>query len=198
MGDTNINKLGWCGLAGVGVVVGLVACAAPEIPDDLSNADYGTTPERNAPRRPSGEDTEEDGGGGTTSSGGTSSGGTTDAGAVTTDAGTDTGTTTTNRCFYAPDEDACFRCCETDNPTALPILQNEYGRCACSSPGVCAGVCAGSFCAGFDPFPGDACDACLAANDATCVARAETACSANPTCKPLLTCDQTAGCEAKP
>jgi hypothetical protein len=104
----------------------------------------------------------------------------------------------TNSCATAANQDACFRCCDVANPNALPLLDNEWGKCICEVPGVCANVCSSQFCAGQGTAVGGSCDNCIAANDASCRTKAETKCAADSTCKPYLTCTADAKCAAKP
>jgi hypothetical protein len=112
----------------------------------------------------------------------------------------DAGTTPTptNACAMSAGKSACYQCCETANPAALSFLDNEWGKCACEVPGVCANACANSYCAGLPVQQGSSCDSCLAANNQSCSTQAESKCNADATCKKLFQCDQDSSCTTKP
>ncbi len=101
-------------------------------------------------------------------------------------------------CGASAKQAACFTCCESANPKALPILDQAWGDCLCVAPGACKAACGASFCAGVTPTVGDACDTCVTANDQTCSQKADTACLASADCKPLFACADAANCSAKP
>jgi hypothetical protein len=192
--------------AGFGVLV--VACnATPDIPNDLrSNA--GTYPSRNARNgddadeaAPEGEQ-ELTGGRGP----GSSPPATPDGGASTPepDAGTtptpDAGTTpppTNNQCANTATQGACFQCCEQQNPGTSTKWNQYWDDCACAA-NRCGAQCAQTWCAGFLPNQGDACDACLDNASNACSTQADAVCKQDATCAQLVLCDEGSGCLAKP
>lgn len=172
-----------------------VACAVPNLPDDTLDGDQnGTEPAAKA--SPTKKDA-----GSTPSSDGTGTGTSPTPTPAPTPTPSPTPTPTpapTNACAATSTKAACYDCCETANPTALDFLDDEWGKCACVSPGACANVCAAEYCGGLPTQVGGACDACLASRDQACSTQAETACSADATCAKLPTCDTTSACASKP
>jgi hypothetical protein len=172
-----------------------LACAVPNLPpEDEAAADEQastdpTPTKTTAPKRDAG-------------SAQPSSGGGSGSGAAPSPApsgGPEAGTPApTNACGAAASQDACFQCCETANPNALPVLDQAWGDCQCDVPGTCAGVCGLQFCGGQPTTLGSSCDNCLAANDQSCGTKAETKCAADSKCKPYLTCTTDAKCASKP
>jgi hypothetical protein len=188
-------------------VASVVACATPNIPGDLPTDDPssgGTTPgEEN--KTPTGAYKRD--GGTTPATGGSSASASKDAGAGTTpkpgpttqaDAAAPTPPVTANACSSSANRTSCFKCCESQVPSGVPFLDNEWGKCQCAAPALCAQACANEYCAGLGVQPGGSCDSCLAANDQTCGTQADNACAADATCKKLFACDTNSGCAAKP
>lgn len=164
----------------------LVACSAgPSIPDDLRRDEDNTAA---GPKKDGGAAASKKDGGSSTPP--TSEGPTTEAGAPQG----------TGACAPSATKQACFECCEAANPKALPILNVEFDKCACVTPGKCKAACATTFCASprVQGMQGDACDVCLTTADTECVQQIDAACIANPDCKPLFTCDDDALCSKKP
>jgi hypothetical protein len=184
-------------------VASVVACATPNIPGDLPADDSsgGTTPgEEN--KTPTGAYKRD---GGSTPATGGSAGkdagtGTTPKPAPTTqpDAAAPPPPVTANACSSSASKTSCFTCCDNQVPSGVAFLDNEWGKCQCEAPALCAQACANEYCAGFGVQPGGSCDNCLAANEQTCGTQADNACAADATCKNLLACDTNSGCAAKP
>ena len=185
-------------------VASVVACATPNIPGDLPADDSsgGTTPgEEN--KTPTGAYKRD--GGSTPATGGSSAA--KDAGAGSTpkpgpttqpDAAAPPPPVTANACASSANRTSCFTCCENQVPSGISFLDNEWGKCQCQAPALCAQACANEYCAGLGVHPGGSCDNCLAANDATCGTQADNACAADANCKKLFACDTNSGCAAKP
>ena len=118
------------------------------------------------------------------------------------DAGADDGSTPTttptskNTCAAEASSNGCWGCCQEQFPFEADIL-TAVTDCDCQK---CATECADTFCNELHiaPADGDACDACLKANEKTCNAKADVACAADAKCKKFADCGKTAGCEAKP
>lgn len=201
--------------ATAGLAVLMLACnASPEIPNDLPSS-RTTAPQRGARggggegqsdsegeqvltggRAPSpsnnGNPTSADGGAGGGSTG------TTDAGTTPVDSGPVSTTPPPNTaCAGASTANACFQCCEQQAPGGVQKLNMFWDDCACA-PTRCGAACAQSWCAGFFPNQGDACDDCLNQVAPTCDAQADAACNADATCAMLLACDQGSACASKP
>ncbi len=75
---------------------------------------------------------------------------------------------------------ACQACCTTLHPDASGIFDDSIGSCACTT---CQTACATSFCA--KQSATKACDQCISQK---CYPNAQTACSADPSCKAWLDC----------
>jgi len=167
-------------LVGLITSVGLVACsAAPNIPQDLVTGEDRVEGAKDAGKKKKDA---------------ASSNEPNDPGPATP---SDAGPAGTNACGAETKQEACYVCCETANPKALPFLNNEFGKCACETPGACKAECATTFCAGKEPAQGDACDLCLTKNGPACVTQADTACEASADCKGLFQCDDDSKCETK-
>src|SRR5262249_50125761 len=95
-------------------------------------------------------------------------------------------------------QDACFKCCQDNNPKAVKLLNSAYADCACKTPGACASQCAASFCVGKQATAGDACDTCLGDQQNACGDQAATACAAHTSCSALFACSDGAKCITKP
>jgi hypothetical protein len=183
-----------CSTFAVSATALMLACATPNIPDDALGDENGTEP----PTKTT-PPVKHDAGRGTRPEP------TPDAGTTNPDPqpqpqpnpASDAGTTT-NACATSATKATCYQCCETANPTALPFLDNEWGKCVCEVPGVCANACANSYCVGGAVAPGSNCDACLSANDQACGAQADNKCAADATCKKLFQCDSDSKCTTKP
>lgn len=172
-----------------------LACAVPNLPDETAEDEAAAT----GPAPSKTTATKRDAGTAAPSSGGSGSGSTTPpSGTPSTTPPDAAAPAPTNACAAAPDQDACFRCCDVASPNAMPFLDNEWGKCACEVPGVCANVCAAQYCGGQPTMVGGSCDNCLAANDQSCRTKAETKCATDSTCKPYLTCTTDAKCASKP
>lgn len=181
--------------------VAMLACATPNIPeDDLESDQNVTVPTRNpttALKHDAGSTTSGD----TPPSTPTPSAGTSPSTPQTpaqADGGPVVTAPATNACASSANQDTCYSCCETANPKGLPFIDNEWGKCACVSPGVCGSVCANQYCGGQPTYQGTSCDACLSQNDDSCETQAETVCATNADCKPLLTCIDDSKCATKP
>ncbi|MDB5218088.1 MAG: hypothetical protein JWO86_6015 [Myxococcaceae bacterium] len=182
-------------------IASVVACATPNIPEDLPSDDQSsvTTPGTEN-KTPTGAYTR-DGGSTPATGGGSGSGsGTTPAPAPTTtaDASTPPPPVTTNACASSANGNACYSCCETQVPNGVPFLDNAWGECQCVAPALCAQACANEYCAGNGVIPGGSCDNCLAATDQTCGNQADNACAADANCSKLFACATNSGCAAKP
>ena len=192
-------------LAFASIAAALIACtAAPEIPNDLQSNTFpsnsgkksgSSTPSNGShaannddlPGSPMPPKPTSNTGSGTGIDAGTGTG--IDAGTIpTTPTGPCAGSTTAN---------ACFQCCETNNPGTADEWNNFWNQCACSAS-KCGNVCANEWCAGFFPNPGDACDQCLNAEEATCDTQANNSCAGDASCSKLLQCDDSSGCATKP
>jgi hypothetical protein len=185
-------------------VASVVACATPNIPgDDLPADDSsgGSTPgeENKAPTGAYKRD-----GGSTPATGGSAG---KDAGTGTSptpgpttqpDASAPPPPVPANACSSSASQSSCYTCCDNQVPSGVPFLDDEWGKCQCEAPALCAQACANEYCAGFGVQPGGSCDNCLAANEQTCGTQADNACLANATCKKLLACDTNSSCAAKP
>ena len=173
-----------------------LACAVPNLPPDESTQDEQASTDPTPSKTPATR--------GTTTPPSTSPGSGSGSGSSTPPAATPSSTADasapppTNTCGSASTADACFRCCDVAHPNAMPLLDNEWGKCQCEVPGTCASACASSYCAGQGIVQGSSCDNCLAANNQMCRAKAETKCAADATCKPYLTCTTDAKCASKP
>jgi hypothetical protein len=194
--------------AGFGILV--IACnATPDIPNDLrSNA--GTYPARGS-KDTQGNDSEgqSDGDGEQVLTGGRAPSQdpppATDAAPPPepdpTELGTpDAGTPpppATNQCAGTTTRSACFRCCEQKNPGTVTKWDQFWDDCACAA-NRCGPECAQSWCAGFQPFQGDACDTCLDSVTSACSTQADAVCKQDASCAPLVLCDEGSGCLAKP
>ncbi len=94
---------------------------------------------------------------------------------------------------------ACFSCCEAANPSGVDVYIQALGVCACESPGVCAGVCAFSFCSGLGVSAGSSCAACLESSETgTCSPASLRACTTSTSCNAWLSCHSASGCASKP
>lgn len=184
-------------------VASVVACATPNIPGELPADDPGggTTPGEES-KTPTGAYKRD---GGSTPATGGSAGkdagtGTSPSPAPTTqaDASAPPPPVTANACSSSASKTSCYTCCDNQVPSGVPFLDNEWGKCQCEAPALCAQACANEYCAGFGVQPGGSCDNCLAANDQTCGTQADNACAADATCKKLFACDTNSGCAAKP
>lgn len=134
---------------------------------------------------------------------------TTTSGATKKDAGTPTGPApTTDAGVEAPSPEAacgakataldCTRCCGDSFPNETQLWAVQWGSCQCETPGVCKDECGESYCNGGLPADGDACDACLRANESKCGKAADTACKGDAKCAALITCSESAKCDSKP
>lgn len=188
-------------------IASVVACATPNIPGEDAPADdpSGNTPGTET-KTPTGAYKRD--GGSTPMNSGSPGAGT----GTGTDSGTGTGTTpkpgpaaqpdaappaAANACASSANQNACYTCCENQVPSGVPFLDNEWGKCQCEAPGVCAQACANEYCAGFGVQPGGSCDSCLAANNSMCNTQADNACAANATCAKLFACAANSGCAQK-
>ena len=196
---------------GLALAIGsIVACATPNIPgDDVPEDDQSANAPGTETKTPTGA-YKRDGGSTPPSDDSTGSGtGTPGAGAG---GGGDSGipkpapTTQpdaappamTNACATSADQNSCYDCCENQVPSGVPFLDNEWGKCQCEAPGICAQACASEYCAGFGVQPGGACDNCLAANDSSCNTQADNVCAADATCSKLFACADNSSCAQKP
>lgn len=192
--------------AGLGIFV--IACnSTPDIPNDL-RANSGTYPGRNA-NDTQGDDSEAEAnnGGEQVLTGGRgpnqNPAPNDDAGTTEPDADTlpvpDAGTSppANNQCGGTATQSACFQCCEQKNPGTSAKWNQFWDDCACAA-NRCATQCAQTWCAGFQPNPGDACDACLNNVTNACSTQADAVCKQDATCAPLVLCDEGSGCLAKP
>lgn len=172
----------------------LLACASPNIPDDplADPAATDPTPKKTPAKKDAGSGT----GTGSEPTPAPTGGGTPPPPPNQADAAPPPAPT--NACAASATATACFSCCESANPTALPFLDNQWGKCLCQAPGACAFACAVEYCSGGPVKVGGSCDACLAANDGTCRTQAESACNADATCKNLFLCDSDSKCVTKP
>jgi hypothetical protein len=194
--------------AGLGVL--LIACnSTPEIPNDL-RSNSGTYPGRGSratddegTAAPEGEGEEQvltGGRGPSQNPQPADEAGTTpapDAGTTPTptpDAGT---TPTPNACASSATESACFSCCEKQNPGTATKWNQFFDDCICAA-NRCGAQCAQSWCAGFLPNAGDACDVCMNNVGGACSTQADAVCKQDATCAPLVLCDEASGCLAKP
>lgn len=193
-------------------IASLVACATPDIPgDETPTSDQNANTPGTETKTPTGA-YKRDGGSSPVKSS-TDAGTGTGTGAGSGSSGTGTATTpkpapttqadaappvTTNACATSATQDTCHACCETEVPSGIPFLDNEWGKCQCEVPGVCAGACANEYCGGNTVQPGGSCDNCLSANDSMCNTQADNACAADATCEKLFACAENSGCAAKP
>jgi hypothetical protein len=193
--------------AGLGIFV--IACnSTPDIPNDL-RSNSGTYPGRNAKNAADDEnEAAPEGDGEQVLTGGR---GPSQPPAQTPDASTpppdptptpDAGTTPpppppTNQCASSASQSACFKCCETQNPGTVTKWNQFWDDCACAA-NRCGSQCAQTWCAGFLPNQGDACDACLNNVSNACSTQADAVCKQDAACAPLVQCDESAGCLAKP
>jgi hypothetical protein len=107
------------------------------------------------------------GSGASSSSGGTSSGG------------------SASGCAAEGSSEACFSCCDQQEPVGNVIYFAAYDACVCETPGVCKSACGSNYCGG--GAPSAACITCM--NQAsTCWDAAEALCGVNPLCKPYQSC----------
>lgn len=193
-------------LAFASIAAALIACtAAPEIPNDLESNSYPTNSGRKSGSSHSSDTAPEDDATNNDDLPGTPvpPKPKTDAGSVT-DSGSGTGTgidagppAPTGPCAGSTTANACFQCCDTNNPGTADEWNNFWNQCACSAS-KCGNVCFNEWCAGFFPNPGDACDQCLNAQEASCDTQANNSCAGDASCSKLLQCDDTSGCAAKP
>jgi hypothetical protein len=95
-------------------------------------------------------------------------------------------------CAKKADGDACFDCCIAKSPDEYDKVNAVFDDCICVAPGACKADCADTYC-GADPSkqPTAACEACITANEATCGAKADTACEASAGCKAVEACGKT-------
>jgi hypothetical protein len=189
-------------------IASMVACATPNIPgDDAPEDDQNANTPGTETKTPTGG-YKRDGGSTPPNSGSTGSGSGTSGAAPAVDSGAPKPAPTTqadaappaatNACATSASSNACYDCCESQVPSGVPFLDNEWGKCQCEAPGACAQVCADEYCGGFGVQPGGACDSCLAANDSACNTQADNACAANATCSKLFACADNSGCAQKP
>jgi hypothetical protein len=198
-------------LAALGLGILAFACnSTPDIPNDLDSKS-GTYPGRNGAKKADNPDDSEASNegekvltGGRAPSQPNSQPTSTDAGGATdpppaTDAGTTTTTPppTTGACSGSANQSACFACCEQKAPGTLDKWNQFWDDCACAA-NRCGNACAQSWCAGFLPNQGDACDTCLNNVTAACSNQAEAVCKMDATCAPLAVCDEQSGCATKP
>lgn len=97
-------------------------------------------------------------------------------------------------CASTTDANACFECCDQQNPGGIDAFFQAADACACDSPGVCKAECGSSYCAGQEPT--QACLQCLGGAQ-QCLTAGEQACQANAACAAVLACEQQSQCEAK-
>lgn len=194
--------------AALGVLV--IACnATPDIPNDLRPSS-GTYPGRGTrsaddEAAPEGEGEEQvltGGRGPSQNPSPTNDAGATpepDAGATPTpDAGTTPAPTPIdNQCAGTATQAACFQCCEQKNPGTAQKWNQFWDDCACAA-NRCGAQCAQTWCAGFLPNQGDACDTCLGNVSNACSTQADAVCKQDATCAPLVACDEGSGCLTKP
>ena len=195
--------------AGFGILV--IACnSTPDIPNDL-RSNSGTYPGRNAKNAADEEEAAPEGDGEQVLTGGRGpsqppapspdAGGTppdpTPTPTPTPDAGTTPTPTPTNQCASSTSQSACFNCCETQNPGTVAKWNQFWDDCACAA-NRCGSQCAQTWCAGFLPNQGDACDTCLNNVTNACSTQADAVCKQDATCAPLVQCDEASGCLAKP
>jgi hypothetical protein len=186
------------GILAVSTAAFTIACATPNIPDDaLGDGENATEPpaktgtsKRDAGRSTPPDDT-------TTSDASAPPQNTPPATQADGAAPPPPPPATTNACATSTTQGACYGCCETQVPSGVPFLNNEWGKCVCEVPGACANACANSYCAGQPVAAGSACDSCLAANNQTCVMQADNKCAADVTCKKLFQCDTDSKCSSK-
>lgn len=197
--------------AGLGIFV--IACnGAPDIPNDL-RSNSGTYPGRSA-NDTQGDDSEANnegeeqvltGGRGPSQNpnppdDGTGTAPEPDAAAPpppAPDAGAPPPPAPTSQCGGTATQSACFQCCEQKNPGTGAKWNQFWDDCACAA-NRCGAQCGQSWCAGFQPNPGDACDTCLANVTNACSTQADAVCKQDATCAPLVLCDEASGCLAKP
>lgn len=194
--------------AGLGVFV--IACnSTPDIPNDLRSGS-GTYPGRgsrdtndesraNAEGEGSGEGEEQvltGGRGPSQNPNPTNDAGTTPDPTPTPDAGT-TPTPVNDQCAGTANQGACFQCCEQKNPGTGAKWNQFWDDCACAA-NRCGAQCAQTWCAGFQPNLGDACDTCLNNVSNACSTQADAVCKQDATCAPLVACDEGSGCSTKP
>ena len=103
---------------------------------------------------------------------------------------------TPGTCSAAQGADACYACCEEQNPGA-DIAAEVWFDCACQ-PTVCGTQCAQTVCSDdpTDPADGDACATCLETTAAQCDAQAEAACAADAGCTAAMQCMEASQCES--
>lgn len=93
---------------------------------------------------------------------------------------------------------ACYSCCDAEHPSGAATYTKAilaFDACACISPGTCASVCGGNYCAGGAPTA--ACDSCL--NGAlTCSLIMTGITSRDADYQGLLACDKASACTTKP
>ena len=194
--------------AGFGVLV--IACnAAPDIPNDLKS-NSGTYPGRarnadNEEAAPEGDSEEQvlTGGRGPSQPAPATDDASTpepDAGSTPTPTPTPDASPPPNpnaQCAGTTTEAACFQCCEQKNPGTVTKWSQFWDDCACAA-NRCGAQCAQTWCAGFQPNAGDACDTCLNNVSNACSTQADAVCKQDATCAPLVLCDEASGCLAKP
>lgn len=193
------------GVLGLGALA--IACnSTPDIPNDL-RANDGTYPGRGAAKKgPAPDDSEANNEGEQVLTGGRVPTPPSNGDSGTTpppDPGTDAGTTPTptptptGACAGTATQGACFQCCEQQNPGTGQKWNQFWDDCACAA-NRCGAACSQSWCAGFLPNQGDACDTCLNNVSAACSNQADAVCKQDATCAPLVMCDDASGCLTKP
>lgn len=194
--------------AGLGIFV--IACnSTPDIPNDL-RSNSGTYPGRGSrttddaenEAAPEGEEQVLTGGRGPSEDPPPPANTTPEPDAGTTptpppDAGTTMPPPANNQCAGTASEAACFQCCEQKNPGTGTKWNQFWDDCACAA-NRCGAQCAQTWCAGFQPNQGDACDTCLNNVSNACSTQADAVCKQDATCAPLVLCDEGSGCLAKP
>jgi hypothetical protein len=85
---------------------------------------------------------------------------------------------------------ACTMCCDQHHPNAFMMQAEAARRCACTSPGDCATVCADSYCMS-KPQTNTDCYDCVfptLATDGECFQTSAAACGTNAECLNYVVC----------
>jgi hypothetical protein len=93
---------------------------------------------------------------------------------------------------------ACYSCCDAEHPSGAATYTKAilaFDACVCLSPGTCASVCGGNYCAGGSPSA--ACESCLG-SAFTCSLIMTGITSQNADYQGLLACDKASACATKP
>ncbi len=138
----------------------------PKRETSSSNPDKESTPDKNNPSKPGGEEEEENTPGEETPTGGDGA-----------------------ACLQKADAEGCFTCCDAIDPKAFDEAIAAADACLCGANGACNTQCANSICKGAEE-PDAACGQCL---DSQAAAKCEDTffqtCESKASCKTVLACE---------